>query len=78
MEKPTFDFNALPEPFKNVFQNIDMSTLEQLRNSLDPATLTALLSSSLGLLQNTLKPEDAQALNNLMGTVMQLLQNKQE
>ncbi|AEG15021.1 hypothetical protein G7K71_00590 [Desulfofundulus sp. TPOSR] len=73
MEKTPLDLGMLPEPLRNLLQNIDPATLEQIKAGVDPAALMGFFSSAIEFMRQSLSEQDNQALNQLLANVMQLM-----
>lgn len=73
MEKLPWELGMLPESLRNLLQNIDPSTLEQLRASIDPAAVAGFLSNAMDFMRQSLDEKDSQALNQLLASWMQLI-----
>ncbi|MDQ0287537.1 hypothetical protein J2Z49_002665 [Desulfofundulus luciae] len=73
MEKTPLDLGMLPEPLRNLLQNIDPATLEQLKASVDPAALMGFFSNAMEYMRQSLNEKDNQALNQLLAGVMRLM-----
>lgn len=69
------DPENLPEPIRNLLQNLDPGVIEQMAGLLNQDTLTAFFQNMLGTLQQSMKPEEAEMLRQLMATLMKSMGN---
>ncbi|MBE3589048.1 MAG: hypothetical protein IMW93_10995 [Thermoanaerobacteraceae bacterium] len=76
MEKSSLDPNMLPEPWRSMLQNIDPAAIEQLRASIDPSALLGMLNGAVDFMRQSLNEKDGQAVNELLASLMQLLNQK--
>ncbi|SHI72974.1 hypothetical protein [Desulfofundulus thermosubterraneus] len=75
MEKTPLDLGMLSEPLRNLLENIDPTTLDQLRASVDPAVLMGIFGNAIEFIRS-LREQDNQALNQLLANMMQLMNHQ--
>ncbi len=73
MDKTTFDFDSLPEPFKSMFQNMDPQAMQQMLSLLDPETLSSLMNSAFGMIKDQLPKEQEDSMQNLLENIIKLM-----
>lgn len=65
--------SALPEPWRSMFQNLDVEAIKQLQTSMDPAMMEGLVKTALGMARNTMRPEDVQVLEEMVGSLLKVM-----
>lgn len=73
MDKSQIDLSALPEPWRSMFQNLDVEAIKQLQTSMDPAMMEGLVKTALGMARNTMRPEDVQVLEEMVGSLLKVM-----
>ncbi len=76
MDKLPIDFSSLPEPLKNMAQNLDPQMIEKFISMYDPATLSLMMNSMFAMFKDSLPPEQAGALKELMENFFKLIPEK--
>ncbi|MGB9803416.1 hypothetical protein [Desulfofundulus sp.] len=78
MEKSPLDLGLFPEPLRNLVQNIDPATLEQLKATVDSAALMGLFNNAMEFIRQSLGEQDSRALNQLLANIIQLINPQQK
>lgn len=73
MDKSQIDLSALPEPWRSMLQNLDVEAIKQLQTSMDPAMMEGLVKTALGMARNTMRPEDVQVLEEMVGSLLKVM-----
>lgn len=73
MDKSQLDLSSLPEPWRSMFQNLDLEAIKQLQSSMDPAMMEGLVKTALGMARNTMRPEDVQVMEEMANSVIKML-----
>ncbi|MFZ5651014.1 MAG: hypothetical protein ACOY4I_09175 [Bacillota bacterium] len=78
MDKLPIDLSSLPEPLKSMAENLDPQMIEKFMKMYDPATLSLMLNSMFSMFKNSLTPEQADSVKEMMENVMKLLPVRQQ
>ncbi|MFZ5648447.1 MAG: hypothetical protein ACOY30_12600 [Bacillota bacterium] len=78
MDKLPIDMSSLPEPLKSMAENLDPQMIEKFMKMYDPATLSMMLNSMFSMFKDSLTPEQAEKVQEMMESVMKLLPTKQQ
>lgn len=78
MSFPGLNPEHLPEPVRQLFQNIDPGALAQMAAAMDPRTVMDFLNNTLGALRQSMKPEEAAAFDRVLQSLMQAMQGQQK
>lgn len=73
MEKLPIDVHNLPQPLQSMAQSFDPAALSEMIKKYDPATLSQLINTTFTLLKNSLPPDQVAALEQMVGTINQML-----
>lgn len=73
MDKSQIDLSTLPEPWRSMFQNMDLEAIKQLQTSIDPAMMEGLVKTALGMARNTMRPEDVQVMEEMINSVLKVM-----
>jgi len=76
MSLPGIDLENLPEPIRNLLQNIDLNTLAQLASSMDANTALGFLNSALDIMKQSMKPQDMAILDQLLQYLIKGIQEQ--
>ncbi|HAP93400.1 MAG TPA: hypothetical protein DCM26_02095 [Desulfotomaculum sp.] len=76
MPTSLLDPENFPEPIRNLLQNFDPAALGQLAALIDPDTLTGFLNNTLGTLRQSLKPEDAEAFDQILASLIRTMKKQ--
>ncbi len=78
MPLPGLDLENLPEPVRNLLQNINPDALAQLAAVMDPRTVMGFLNNTLGALRQSMKPEDAALFDQVLQSILQAMQGQKK
>lgn len=73
MDKSQLDLSALPEPWRSMFQNLDLEAIKQLQTSIDPAMMEGMVKTAMGMAKNTMRPEDVQVMEEMVNSVLKIM-----
>lgn len=78
MSFPGLNPENLPEPVRQLFQNIDPGALAQMAAAMDPQAVVDFLNNTLGALRQSMKPEEAAAFDRVLQSLRQAVQGQQK
>lgn len=78
MSFPGLNMENLPEPVRQLFQNIDPGNLAQMAAAMDPQAVMGFLNNTLSVLRRSMKPEEAAAFDQVLQSLMQAMQGQGE
>lgn len=70
MKKESFNLDQLPGPLQDLLKQIDAKTVENIKSSIEQGQLEELLSGTLNLVKQHLKPEEQAALATLLQSLL--------
>lgn len=76
MSLPEIDLENLPEPIRNLMQNIDLNALTQLASSMDANTALEFMNSALEVLKQSMRPQDMAILDQLLQYLVKSMQEQ--
>ncbi|MEW6424205.1 MAG: hypothetical protein AB1523_05575 [Bacillota bacterium] len=78
MSLPGLNLENLPEPVRNLLQNIDPGALAQLATVMDPNTVMEFLNNTLSSVRQSMKPEEAAIFDQVLNSLRQAMQSQKK
>jgi len=78
MSLPGLNLENLPEPVRNLLQNIDPGALAQLATVMDPNAVIEFLNNTLISVRQSMKPEEAAIFDQVLNSLRQAMQSQKK
>lgn len=73
MPVPEFNLDNIPEPLRSILRQLDPGNLAQMASGIDPRAALNLFSGTLGALRQSMHPQQAQMLEQLLQSLVKAM-----